>query len=93
MDKPPVSQYHAWVISVRDLEGKGIESVRFSLDGGMPAHGHGLPSQPQVTEYLGNGNYLLEGVLFSMPGKWQFSLSMLIKQQMDSVILDFIVSN
>jgi hypothetical protein len=34
----------------------------------MPQHGHGLPTQPQVTRELGDGRYLLEGMKFSMPG-------------------------
>jgi hypothetical protein len=37
----------------------------------MPQHGHGLPTAPQVTEYLGNGDYLVEGMKFQMGGWWE----------------------
>ena len=36
----------------------------------MPEHGHGFPTVPEVTEYLGDGKYLVEGLKFSMPGWW-----------------------
>ena len=36
----------------------------------MPAHKHGLPTEPVVTE-IGTGDYLVEGIKFSMSGKWE----------------------
>ncbi len=36
----------------------------------MPQHGHGLPTRPQVTKNLGNGDYLVEGMKFQMGGWW-----------------------
>jgi len=55
----------------------------------MPAHGHGLPSQPKVTQYLGGGQYLVEGMLFGMAGGWQLNVLMMINQQRDSVEVNF----
>lgn len=87
--KPPIGDYHAWVITVKDLQDKPTESVRFNIKGGMPGHGHGLPSQPKVTQYLGNGQYLVEGMLFGMAGDWQLNVLMMIDQQSDSVEFNF----
>ena len=36
----------------------------------MPQHGHGLPTKPQVTRELGNGDHLVEGMKFNMGGWW-----------------------
>jgi hypothetical protein len=36
----------------------------------MPEHGHGMPTQPEVTQELSGGEYLVEGMKFSMPGWW-----------------------
>jgi hypothetical protein len=33
-------------VSVRDAEGRAIEEAQISIDGGMPQHGHGLPTRP-----------------------------------------------
>ena len=34
----------------------------------MPEHNHGFPTAPRVTENLGEGDYLLEGMRFNMGG-------------------------
>ena len=36
----------------------------------MPEHNHGMPTQPQVTESQGGGNYRVEGMQFQMGGLW-----------------------
>ncbi len=66
----PIGEYHQWVISLRDSANRPVTLAQIAMAGGMPAHGHGLPSQPQVTEHLGGGIYLIEGVRFNMAGAW-----------------------
>lgn len=66
----PVNTFHTWTITVTDADGKAVNDAKIHVDGGMPAHGHGLPTDPKVTKNLGNGSYLVEGVKFSMPGEW-----------------------
>ncbi|MDW3094992.1 MAG: FixH family protein [Gammaproteobacteria bacterium] len=65
-----IGQYHNWIIVVKDLSGYAIDDVNITVEGGMLGHGHGLPSQPIVTEYFGDGSYLIEGMLFNMSGEW-----------------------
>jgi hypothetical protein len=48
-----------------------VEGAQIEVDGGMPAHDHGLPTAPRVTEDLGGGDYRLDGVRFHMRGLWQ----------------------
>ena len=50
---------------VRDAEGRAIDEAQISIDGGMPQHGHGLPTRPRVTRSLGDGIYEIEGVRFA----------------------------
>lgn len=40
----------------------------------MPGHGHGLPSEPQITR-LNNGKAWLEEMRFNMMGQWLVVLS------------------
>lgn len=61
-------------IAVADSIGFPIEEASIAVDGGMPAHGHGLPTQPRVTRALGNGEYLVEGLRFNMGGWWELKL-------------------
>ena len=66
----PLNQIHQWVLHIEDMEGQPVEKANVLVDGGMPAHNHGLPTQPTVTE-IGNGDYLVEGIKFSMTGLWE----------------------
>ena len=61
-------------LSVRDAKGAPIRGAKVTVDGGMPQHGHGLPTRPVVTRTLGNGDYVVEGLKFQMGGWWQVYL-------------------
>ena len=65
-----VNQIHSWKLHVETADGRPVEDAQVRVDGDMPQHGHGLPTRPQVTRYLGDGDYLVEGVKFHMPGWW-----------------------
>jgi hypothetical protein len=66
----PLNKIHAWKITVSNPDGKPVSGARISLSGDMPEHGHGLPTQPEVTQEIEKGAYLVEGMKFSMPGWW-----------------------
>ncbi len=66
----PINQIQMWTIRVMTPDGQPVEDAEITVDGGMPQHGHGLPTAPQVTEYLGDGQYRVEGMKFNMPGWW-----------------------
>lgn len=65
---------HSWIVTVTTADGAPVEDARITVDGGMPQHGHGLPTAPQVTGALGAGRYRIEGVRFNMSGWWEFKL-------------------
>ncbi len=67
---PPVNVMHTWTLHLETPSGEPIEDAEISVDGDMPAHGHGLPTEPRVTRYLGDGTYLVEGMQFQMGGEW-----------------------
>lgn len=59
------------VIQVNGKDGKGVEALQIGVDGGMPQHGHGLPTKPRVTQDMGGGRYQVEGLKFNMGGWWE----------------------
>lgn len=71
----PVGPIQTWTIAVTLPDGRPLENAELSIDGGMPQHGHGLPTEPQVTQDLGGGRYRVEGLKFNMPGWWTIKLS------------------
>ncbi len=72
-----INQIHAWRIKLTTAFGEPVTKAVFYVGGGMPDHGHGFPTRPSVTSELGDGNgqYLLEGMKFSMHGRWEIKLA------------------
>ena len=62
-------------VAIVDAAGRPVDDATILIDGGMPEHGHGLPTRPRVTRALGNGLYEIEGVRFNMGGWWEFRLA------------------
>ena len=69
-DTIPQGRLHRWTLHLETAEGAPVDSVKVAVDGGMPQHGHGLPTKPRVTRDLGNGDHLVEGMKFNMGGWW-----------------------
>lgn len=66
----PLNRIHSWVLTVQKPDGTPVTGAKISIAGDMPAHGHGLPTEPEVTEEMGGGRYLVEGMKFHMQGFW-----------------------
>lgn len=90
-DPIQLNTLHRWIITLQTPEGMMIEDANIIFDGGMPQHGHGLPTTPAVTSYLGNGEYLVEGVRFQMPGWWQLNLTVEVDGNVDAFDFNFVL--
>ena len=84
-----INRMHAWLLRLTDGEGRPVANAEITVDGGMPDHDHGLPTRPQVTRDLGNGNYLLEGMKFHMPGAWEVIITISASDISDTVTFRF----
>src|SRR5438128_196100 len=69
-DTIPQGKLQRWTLHVETTAGAPVDSAAIAVDGGMPQHGHGLPTKPRVTRALGNGDHLVEGMKFNMGGWW-----------------------
>jgi hypothetical protein len=69
-DSIPQGRLQRWTLHLETVGGAPVDSATVSVDGGMPQHGHGLPTKPRVTRALGNGDHLVEGMKFNMGGWW-----------------------
>ncbi len=65
---------HAWIASVSNPDGTPVADATIAIDGGMPQHGHGLPTEPRATGSTAPGKYRIEGVKFNMGGWWVLKL-------------------
>lgn len=88
-EKPiPLRRIHSWRVVVESAEGKPVPGATITLDGGMPAHQHGLPTVPRVTDALGGGAHRVEGMKFSMSGHWTLDVSILGPEGSDTATFD-----
>lgn len=81
----PINQIHTWTLQVETPDGAPVDGATIAVDGDMPQHGHGLPTQPQVTQDLGDGAYLVEGMKFQMTGWWVVDFDIDAAGQSDQV--------
>jgi len=87
-DGPPeINQMHSWVLHVETDQGVPVEGAEIEVDGGMPAHDHGLPTKPRVTEELGGGDYRLDGVRFHMSGYWEMVITIRSDDSEETVVV------
>ena len=72
-------------LRLEDSTGRAIEGATIAVDGGMPQHGHGLPTRPRVTRAVADGTYAVEGVRFNMGGWWEMRFLVTTTSGTDSV--------
>jgi hypothetical protein len=88
---PAINQIHAWQIKVSSPDGVPVRHARIAVAGGMPQHGHGLPTRPLVTRELTDGTYLMEGMKFSMTGWWEIKLAIQDAEGADTAVFNTVV--
>jgi hypothetical protein len=89
---PAINQMHSWKVKLAAPDGTPVRGARFTVDGGMPQHGHGLPTQPRVTRELDEGVYALDGMKFSMTGWWEVKLDIQGSRGADKVTFNTVVN-
>ena len=82
---------HDWIVGIEPLEGSSQIPTAILFDGGMPSHGHGFVTRPRVTRNLGNGEFLVEGVKFHMPGEWVLRVTVTGRELSDYVKLPLMI--
>ena len=72
--------------------GSNNTETELSLDALMPAHGHGMNYQPEITEIARDENgvqYRVEGLVLHMPGNWQWNVDVTSSDGKDTLQREF----
>ena len=85
-----VNRLHSWRLDVRGAEGDAVAGADISVRGDMPAHGHGLPTQPRVRD-VGDGRYEVDGVKFQMGGAWYVEFEIAAAAGTDVARVNFVL--
>jgi len=86
-----VGEMQSWQLTLTTKAGAPVEYAAIDVSGGMPQHSTGLPTSPQVTDYLGQGRYRIDGVKFSRRGWWQLRLTVSAAQGSDSIVFNIVL--
>ncbi|HSG66331.1 MAG TPA: FixH family protein, partial [Gammaproteobacteria bacterium] len=78
-----INRIHSWVLHVESVDGDPVTGAAIEIGGGMPEHDHGLATSPRATEELGGGDYLIEGLRFHMPGRWEIVVDLRVGANRD----------
>jgi len=84
----PINRIHTWKLMIKDRQGVPVSGALVKIDGDMPAHGHGLPTRPEVSAGDKPGLYLVEGMKFNMPGHWVINFYLTKGKETDTVSFD-----
>lgn len=88
---PVVNELHAWEIRLSSTDGKPIDGARIFIGGGMPEHGHGFPTRPQIGASATPGLYRIEGMKFNMPGWWEIRIAVIADDTSDMVTFNYLL--
>lgn len=86
-----INKIHSWTIKLTTADGQPVRDAQIAVGGGMPQHGHGLPTQPQVSKGKGDGEYVMEGMKFSMTGWWEIKLDIQAGQGKDQITFNTVI--
>lgn len=81
-----INTLQQWQLHIETVSGAVVANAKIRVGGGMPEHNHGLPTAPQVTKYLGNGDYLIEGIKFHMTGNWELRFDVTVDDHNETVV-------
>jgi YtkA-like len=86
----PVRQgeLHSWLLQLGSAAGQPVDDAVVTIGGGMPDHGHGLPTRPAVSGQIGAGRYRVDGLKFTMSGWWQLRFSISAEAGSDSAVFN-----
>lgn len=87
----PLNKIHQWRLLVSDAQGRPVTGAKINIDGHMPGHVHGLPTQPKITEELSPGEYLVDGVKFQMTGWWVMQFDIEHQANSDSLVFNLVL--
>ena len=87
-DSIPQGRLQRWTLHLETTSGQPVHGAQIAVDGGMPGHGHGLPTKPRITRPLGAGDYAVEGMKFNMGGWWVVTFHVRAAGGADSLVFN-----
>ncbi len=90
-DVVPIAEFHNWIVFLETADGDVFVPSRMGITAGMPAHGHGMTSDPLATRRLDDGSFVIEGMNFHMAGEWVLMVGVDGPEGVDTVSFELTV--
>ena len=87
----PVNSLLNWDLIVKYADGRPVRDAAIKILGDMPEHGQGFPAGPEVSETMTEGQYLVEGLEFRMPGWWVVTIHITAGDMVDHVSFNLLL--
>lgn len=87
----PLHRIHRWTVQITDQAGRPVRGAAIGIGGGMPQHGHGLPTAPTAAPSEAAGTYVINGMKFSMDGWWELRLNIAAGGVADRVTFNIVL--
>ena len=87
-DTIPQGKLHSWTLHLETADGRPVTGAQVKVDGGMPQHGHGLPTKPRVTRQTPEGDLVVDGMKFNMGGWWVLKFHVASAAGADSLVFN-----
>ena len=85
---PSVGEFQNCTLKLKSAQALPRD-LRIAIEGGMPAHGHGLPTAPKVVATDTAGEYRIEGLKYSMTGEWLLGFMLQSQSLNDKIVYKF----
>ncbi|MGB1253033.1 MAG: FixH family protein [Candidatus Promineifilaceae bacterium] len=91
VDPVPINELHTWTLKVMDSDMQPVNDAVVGFGGGMPAHNHGFPTEPQIVSGDSDGEYVIEGVRMQMSGHWTMELDIKAGDMVDTITFNIVL--
>lgn len=89
---PTTDSFQDCQIAFTTMDGDTAKLKMVEIAGGMPAHGHGLPTSPIMqAQHHNPGTYRIDGLKYNMPGAWLLGFKVAGKNGSDKIVFDFVI--
>lgn len=90
-EKIPLNKIHNWTIQLTHNYKRSLKGANITLAATMPEHMHGMTTKPIISQGNKEGEFIIEGMNFHMPGWWELTLDVDGYGSRDLIIFNVIV--
>ncbi len=85
----PLNKAHSWRLKIEAQDGSPVDDADISVVFGIPANKNNTVAKSENVQNMGRGKFIIEGVIFTMPGQWEIWINIVVASRQDKVVFSF----